>query len=188
MDKKKLQALENLVASLEITNAELEEWLYQRIHTDEVFPTKLNLVYRQGNELMIENGLYLARKNEVWGIQLLSGVLVALKREVKNNLVSTTWDDVYSFVRHLRCGRKSGTLPSKYELEKYWGSKEKSLFLETVDVLRKANIDVDEYQGCLWCREEYNFNAAYCFCLETNSISWRGKDWDLADDRIAVEF
>ena len=53
-----------------------------------LIPTKLPLVYCRNNTLTIENGLNLNRKNELWGIRLLSGTMVALKYGMKNSFAT----------------------------------------------------------------------------------------------------
>lgn len=62
-----------------------------------LIPTALPLVYRRGNVLTVENGLNLNRKHELRGIQLLSGVMVALQRAPGNNISSATWKNVKRF-------------------------------------------------------------------------------------------
>ena len=79
MKTNKINALEAVIAALEISENELTNWFNNRGKDKTgLIPTELPLVYRRGNELTVENGLNLSRKSELWGIQLLSGVMVAL--------------------------------------------------------------------------------------------------------------
>ena len=104
MKKEQIQALEDLVASLGVSQSELKNWVNAREGKNELIltgvkncvntleckngfiPTELPLVYLKGNELSVENGLNLSRKDELWGIQLLSGVMVALTCGSGNNV------------------------------------------------------------------------------------------------------
>ena len=67
-----------------------------------MIPTELPLVYRRGNVLTVENGLNLSRKHELWGIQLLSGVMVALACRSGNNVSDTIWNEVKKFAEKMR--------------------------------------------------------------------------------------
>ena len=74
MKTNKINALEAVIAALEISENELTNWFNNRGKDKTgLIPTELPLVYRRGNELTVENGLNLGRKSELWGIQLLSG-------------------------------------------------------------------------------------------------------------------
>ena len=74
MKTNKINALEAVIAALEISESELAKWFNNRSKSPAgLIPTELPLVYRRGNELTVENGLNLSRKSELWGIQLLSG-------------------------------------------------------------------------------------------------------------------
>lgn len=88
----KFAALEAFMSAQGITKSELMDWINGR--RTEVIPTELPLVYRRGNELTVESGLNLSRRSELWGIQLLSGVMVALKCGPGNNVSSPTWENV----------------------------------------------------------------------------------------------
>ena len=87
----KFEKLEKLISELNISDKELISWVNNRSKVPAgLIPTELPLVYRRGNELTVENGLNLDRKSELWGIQLLSGVMVALQRGPENNISPAT--------------------------------------------------------------------------------------------------
>ena len=75
----KFEKLEKVLSELNISDKELMNWVNNRSKSPAgLIPTELPLVYRRGNILTVENGLNLSRKHELWGIRLLSGVMVAL--------------------------------------------------------------------------------------------------------------
>ena len=102
MKTNKINALEAVIAALEISENELTNWFNNRGKDKTgLIPTELPLVYRRGNELTVENGLNLSRKSELWGIQLLSGVMVALTCGSGNNVSDTTWGKVKKFAEKM---------------------------------------------------------------------------------------
>ena len=67
MKTNKINALEAVIAALEISENELTNWFNNRGKDKTgLIPTELPLVYRRGNELTVENGLNLSRKHELW--------------------------------------------------------------------------------------------------------------------------
>ena len=179
METKKIKALEAVIAALEISESELKDWFNNR---GGFIPTDLPLVYRRGNELTVENGLDLSRTSELWGIQLLSGAHVALK--CGGNVPVTTREEV----KKMRLNGKPGFLPSKDVLKKHWGSTEKEKFVATIKILRKNEIEADNYLGCLWCSERFSPFRAYYFDLEKGEASWDRKYAPDNIKRIAVMF
>lgn len=182
----KFAALEAFMSAQGITKSELMDWINGR--GTEVIPTELPIVYRRGTELIVENGLDLSRRSEVWGIQLLSGVMVSLKYGRGNNVLSTTWGRVKEFARMMRFKGKPGFLPSKNALKEHWGNEEKAKFVATVDVLEKNEIKAGDYRGCIWCSEVYNPSNAYYFILKSGSIDWNDKNLTSGYDRVALAF
>ena len=189
MKTNKINALEAVIAALEISESELAKWFNNRGKDKTgLIPTELPLVYRRGNELTVENGLNLSRKSELWGIQLLSGVMVALTCGSGNNVSETTWGKVKKFAEKMTFNGKPGILPSKDVLKKYWGNKEEAKFAATVEVLEENEIEADGYRGCIWCSEEYDPNAAYYFSLTYGNSGWTTKYGTHGYDRVALAF
>ncbi len=167
MKTNKINALEAVIAALEISENELTNWFNNRGKDKTgLIPTELPLVYRRGNELTVENGLNLSRKSELWGIQLLSGVMVALTCGPGNNVSDTTWGEVKKFAEKMRLNGKPGFLPSKDVLKEHWGTEEQTRFTATVKVLKENEIAADGYWGCIWCSEECSPGNAYYFKLK----------------------
>ena len=147
MKTNKINALEAVIAALEISESELAKWFNNRGKDKTgLIPTELPLVYCRGNELTVENGLNLSRKSELWGIQLLSGVMVALTCGSGNNVSDTTWGKVKKFAEKMTFNGKPGILPSKDVLKKHWGNKEEAKFAATVEVLEENEIEADGYR------------------------------------------
>ncbi len=189
MKTNKINALEAVIAALEISENELTNWFNNRGKDKTgLIPTELPLVYRRGNELTVENGLNLSRKSELWGIQLLSGVMVALTCGPGNNVSDTTWGEVKKFAEKMRLNGKPGFLPSKDVLKEHWGTEEQTRFTATVKVLKENEIAADGYWGCIWCSEEYDPDDACCFYLKLGSDDWGVKDGTYDNDRVALAF
>ena len=189
MKTNKINALEAVIAALEISENELTNWFNNRGKDKTgLIPTELPLVYRRGNVLTVENGLNLNRKHELWGIQLLSGVMVALICGPGNNVSDTTWGEVKKFAEKMRLNGKPGFLPSKDVLKEHWGTEEQTRFTATVKVLKENEIAADGYWGCIWCSEEYGPNGAYYFPLNYGSTDWGNKHRPNFNDRVALAF
>ena len=189
MKTNKINALEAVIAALEISENELTNWFNNRGKDKTgLIPTELPLVYRRGNVLTVENGLNLSRKHELWGIQLLSGVMVALACRSGNNVSDTIWNEVKKFAEKMRLNGKSGFLPSKDVLKEHWGTEEQTRFTATVKVLKENEIAADGYWGCIWCSEGYNPNLAYYFNLRNGTTAWNYKYGTYSNDRVALAF
>ena len=185
----KFEKLEKLIPELNISDKELISWVNNRSKVPAgLIPTELPLVYRRGNELTVENGLNLGRKSELWGIQLLSGVMVALICGPGNNVSDTTWGEVKKFAEKMRLNGKPGFLPSKGVLKEHWGGMEEAKFIATVESLKENEIAADGYWGCIWCSEEYGPAGAYYFTLENGGTDWSGKRYTYYSDRVALAF
>ena len=183
----KFEKLKKLISELNIK--ELISWFNNRGKDKTgLIPTELPLVYCRGNELTVENGLNLSRKSELWGIQLLSGVMVAVKCGSGNNVSDTTWGKVKKFAEKMRLNGKPGFLPSKDVLKEHWGGMEKAKFAATVEVLKENEIAADDYRGCIWCSEEFNPNFAYFFDLRYGGNDWYDKNLTYFHDRVSLAF
>ena len=185
----KFEKLEKVLSELNISNKELINWVNNRSKSPAgLIPTALPLVYRRGNELTVENGLNLSRKHELWGIQLLSGVMVALQYGSGKNVSETTWGKVKKFAEKMTFNGKPGVLPSQDVLNKHWNNEEREKYATTIAVLKENGIDADGYQGCIWCSEVYYRAGAFCFNLENGYRGWGHKDDTNIDDRVALAF
>ena len=182
----KFEKLEALISELKISDSELKDWYENRAQKIEDFiPTDLPLVYLKGNEFTVEPGLNLKRKDELWGIQLLSGVMVALTCGSGNNVLLKK---VKKFAAQMTFNSKPGSLPSKDVLQKHWGNKERVKFAATVEVLKENEIEADGCWGCIWCFEEYGLGYPYFFGLNSGCSVWTDKYTTGNKVRVAVAF
>ena len=156
--------------------------------TTNLIATALPLVYRKDNEFEVLDGLDMNRKEELWGIQLLSGVMVALTRGSGNNVSKTTWTNVKKFAENITFNGKPGFLPSKDVLEEHWGGMEEAKFAATVEVLEENEIEADGYRGWIWCSEETGPNGAAYFNLNIGYSDWEHKDLTSTSVRVALAF
>ena len=185
----KFEKLEKLISELNISESELTNWFNNRSKDPAgLIPTELPLVYRRGNVLTVENGLNLSRKHELWGIQLLSGVMVALACRSGNNVSDTIWNEVKKFAEKMRLNGKPGFLPSKGVLKEHWGGMEEAKFIATVEILKENEIAADGYWGCIWCSEDYDPTSAYYFSLKDGNYDWDSKYLTDYIDRVALAF
>ena len=184
--KKRFEKLEKLISELEISNSELIEWVNTRVKND-LIPTALPLVYRQGQVFTIESGLNPNRRNELWGIQLCSGIMIALKCGPENNVPSISWGNVKKFAKQMVFNGKQGSLPHPNVLKKNWESNKEAL-IATTNVLNDNNINADSCIGCIWCIEDYGPTNASFFNLDSAYISWAPKVSRSKFKRIAVSF
>ena len=185
----KFEKLEKVLSELNISDKELINWVNNRSKSPAgLIPTELPLVYRRGNILTVENGLNLSRKHELWGIRLLSGVMVALTCGSGNNVSETTWGKVKKFAEKMTFNGKPGVLPSQDVLKKHWSNKEEAKFAATVEVLEENEIGADGYRGCIWCSEGYGPDSAYFFSLEGGGSVWNLKIGTGSNDRVALAF
>lgn len=185
----KLKKLEKVLSELNISDKELISWVNNcSKNATSLILTELPLVYRQGNELTIEDGLNLRHKHELWGIQLLSGVMVALKCCSVNNVLESTWEKVTKFAEQMHFNGKRGFLPFKNALKGYWGTEEQTKLVATVEVLKENEIETDSYWGYIWCSEQYSPSYAYHFNLNGGYYTWGSKDYTSYNTRIALAF
>ena len=185
----KFEKLEKVLSELNISESELAKWFNNRGKDKTgLIPTALPLVYRRGNELTVENGLNLSRKHELWGIQLLSGVMVALTCGSGNNVSETTWGKVKKFAEKMTFNGKPGILPSKDVLKKHWSNKEEAKFAATVEVLEENEIGADGYWGYIWCSEIYSPGTAFFFVLMYGVDVWCYTSSNDYNTRVALAF
>lgn len=192
MKTSKTELLELFVQQIGLSEEELQKWFNNRsvkltsaVPEPEIIPTPLALVYKKDNDLSILPGLDLARKDELWGIRLQNGTLVALEC---GSLQETDWDTTKQYVSSLRLNGSIGKMPSHYTLLRTWGDNEESLFKKTVKILEKNQISADGYWGSLWCEKEPDAASAYFIYLGTGDVVPTFKNMTKKNDRVAVEF
>ena len=185
----KFEKLEKVLSELNISDKELINWVNNRSKSPAgLIPTALPLVYRRGNVLTVENGLNLNRKHELRGIQLLSGVMVALQRAPGNNISSATRKNVKRFAETMTFNGKPGFLPSQDVLNKHRGNAEREKYAATITYISTDGLDDAGYRGCIWCSEVSSPLTACCFSLNSGGSGWDGKNGTGIYDRVALAF
>ena len=160
-----------------------------------VIETALPLVYCREGEFEVLNGLDLSRKGELWGIQLLSGVMVALKCGAGNNVPSTTRKNIEELAEMMCFKGQTGFLPSRIVLIEHWDAgvgeaqgMEEAKFEATVAVLKENQIEADGYRGYIWCCEDEDPKTGNCFSLKYGECVDRHKGCTNSYDRVALAF
>lgn len=132
--------------------------------------TRLPLVYKHNCQLLVGEGVDLKRKDELWGIQLSSGVMVALKCD--DDFISCK--EAIEQAEALMFNGKRGNLPVRLSIE----ARDKKSFNSTVKVLKEYGIDADPYLGMVWC--------ILCPVLRCSLPLGGGKN--VSKNRLAVAF
>lgn len=110
----------------------------------------LPLVYRVGHTFEVSNRFDPDRRKDLWGIQILPGVIMSLaygKVETAKGLVPATWQNVRDFTKRLG----SVHLPSGDFLKERWGAEDEVLLKRTLRWLDQCDVEVGVYMGCCWC-------------------------------------
>ncbi len=191
----KFAMLNAVVIAAEMNEKEIREWFEARQTTSKpkstggiksIFP----IVYKKGNDFEILPELDLARKDEVWGYEIVPGIVLAKKCGADNNVKSTTWGNVKGFAERCRLNGKQGKLPSKNVLKQNWSQELRENIQKMDDFLCDNGIDAEEeYVGCLWCSKVvYDGDNVEYFLLDNGYDYWHIKDFDNRNDRVAVAF
>ncbi len=194
--KEKFEALNAFVASLKIDEKEIREWFEARQTTSKpkstggiksIFP----IVYKKGNDFEILPELDLARKDEVWGYEIMPGIVLARKCGCDNNVESTTWYEVKSFAESCRLNGKQGKLLSKnvFLLEQHWSRELRDNIQKMDAFLCKNGIDAEnDCVGILWCSDVFDRDTACTFSLVTGEARWGIKTHTRSYNRVVVAF
>ena len=131
-----------------------------------IFP----IVYQRGYRFEILPELDLTRKDDVWGYEVMPGIILAKKCGY------ATWYDAKSFAEDCVLNGKWGKLPSKKALEQGWSEELEENVRKMDAFLCEKGINAErDFEGILWCSEVDGLYAAYFFHL--------GGGYNLAGDR-----
>ncbi len=190
----KFAMLNAVVIAAEMNEKEIREWFEARQTTSKpkstggiksIFP----IVYKKGNDFEILPELDLARKDEVWGYEIVPGIVLAKKCGADNNVESTAWDNVREFAEQCRLDGKQGKLPSEKVLAENWSQELRENIQKMDAFLCEKGIDAEtEYLGAIWCSEAFARNNAYIFSLNSSRGNWIDKNLNTRYDRVAVAF
>ena len=159
-----------------------------------VFP----VVYRRGNEFEILPELILERKNEVWGYEIMPGIVIAKKCGSDTNVESVDWYNSKTFAETSVLRGKRGALPSRTIVSKLRARDFlvlRSQIQEMDKFLCNNGIDAEtrseknpRYAGVIWCSEENDYRTAYYFSLATCRGNYGLKVVSSATSRLMVVF
>ena len=188
--EKKIKMLNSVIETLEITEDELTMWWKLR-QGHPVF----KVAYKKGSDFEILPELIWERKDEIWGFEIIPGVILAKKTGQDKNVKTTSWNEVKIFAENCIFNGKKGSLPSFQTLQDGWTDKlvyeiqsmDMYLCNNEIDGESKSAEDLN-YVGIIWCQEEYNGNNAYYFDIEDNYTEIAEKDCCYLHDRLAIAF
>lgn len=188
--KEKIQKLDSVIETSKMTEEELTLWWTLR----QPHPA-FKIAYKKGDNIEILPELILERKDEIWGFEIIPGVILAKKTGPDKNVKTTSWNEVKIFAENCIFNGKKGSLPSFQTLQDCWTDK-LVYEIQSMDMYL-CNNDVDaetksandrNYVGIIWCQEEYNGNNAYYFDIEGNYTEIAEKDCCYLHDRLAIAF
>lgn len=160
-----------------------------RIMTTNLITTALPLVYRKENEFEVLNGLDLNRKDELWGIQLPSGIMLALKCDPDAKVKGTSWYELKAFAEEMQFKGKSGSLPSYGEMVKEIESVNRYIRLsDTRSVLKDNGIESDGFKGIVWCNDSNYSDFRYRVNLAAQRYDWEYPGCRCANCREIISF
>ena len=188
--RKKIKMLNSVIEASEITEDELQLWWKLRQATP-----SFRIAYKKGNNFELHYEFIQERIDEIWGFEIIPGIILAKKTGPDHNVETTTWDNVKNFAENCILEGKKGSLPSLKEIKDKWTemltfeiqSMDKYLCLNEVDGETKSKKDPD-FVGVVWCQEECSNNNAFYFDLEDNYLEFVEKDCCYCHDRIAISF
>lgn len=191
---KKYEALNKLVASLGMDEEEISDWLQSRKTSSKAKSTKNNncifpIAYKRENNFEILPELDLTRISEVWGYEIIPGIILAKKCGSNGSVETTTWDNVKSFAESCRLNGKQGKLPSSRMLTQNWINGLNANIQAMDKFLCENGIDAEKvYRGIIWCSELHDTKTAYTFISSYRHLCFGAKNFNAINDRIAIAF
>ncbi len=141
------------------------------------------IVYQRGYLFEILPELDLTRKDEVWGYEIMPGIILAKKCGY------AAWDNVRLFAEDCVMNGKWGKLPSKEVLEQGWNEELEENIRKMDKFLCEKGIDAErDFEGILWCSEVDGRYDAYFFHLSGRYDLAGDKRCITGVERIAVAF
>ncbi len=132
-------------------------------------------VYRFGSQFKTSSSLDEQNKNNLWGVQLSSGLVIALccGCDFAGSLFAD-WEIVKDFASQMELNGKHGSLPSIGFLAEAFEPKSKDVAAldEVSDYLSKFGIEADGTVGALWCDDITKLKDAAVFDLSRFDVDW----------------
>ena len=144
--------------------------VFGKPQSSNLIPTPVPLVYIEGNEFYILDGLDLAQKENVWGYLINSRLF--LKKSEERDIKNSTWDITKNIVESFTFNGKNGQLPPiKILVKRLYGDKEKQAIDATSKILRENGITASGCHGIFWCSDKYRTkDRAYILTLDGDDV------------------
>ena len=132
--------------------------------------TPVPIVYLEGNEFYVIDGLDLEQKDKIWGYLLRSQLF--LKKSEERDITNNTWDIAKEIVESFSYVGKNGQLPSVKILSKRrHDDKEKQAIDATAVNLRENGIRASGYHGIFWSSDKHRKkDKAYVLTLHGEKV------------------
>lgn len=176
---------------------EVATWLQSRQSTTSgIIQSTLPVVYKNGTNFEVLPHLDLSRKAEVWGFEIIPGIVLAKKCGTDGNVESITRNNFKVFAEKHKLNGKSGSLPSQWVLRMNWSielshkiqAMDEFLCNNGVDAESRSAEDIN-YVGFPWCYESGDIDAeAYYFNLRKGYGSLNDMLIPDGCNRLAVTF
>ena len=134
-----------------------------------------NFIYRFGNQFKAVSSLDEQNPKHLWGVQLPSGLVVALRCGYDFiDCFFADWEIVKDFAYQMELNGKHGSLPSIKFLKKIFDGKNEDVKLldEITEYLSKFGIEADGTFGALWCKDITKLKDAAAFDLSRFDVDW----------------
>lgn len=151
--------------------------------TEKIVALPLRPVYYRHDALTVGKKLDLGRKNELWGIELPSNIIPALKCTEKKG--STDLQRCRAFAESMRFDGIRCRLPRRDELKIRRTDTQKNDYRKTIAFWDKNGIDVDGYCGTCWSDEGFFVNP-FELWLQDRYGNYPGKYYMPIPLRIAL--
>ena len=191
--KEKFEALNEFVASLKIDEKEIREWFEARQTTSKPKSTEgiksiFPIVYKKGNDFEILPELDLARKEEVWGYEIMPGIIMAKRCGSNGSIAFNKWNSTKFFAENCMLNGKQGKMPSQERLFANWNKEIAEKIIAMDRFLCDNGILAEKtYIGSVWCYD-HDDERGFMFSLDNGIGHWVRYTSIDEDIRIAVEF
>ena len=190
--EEKFNLLDAVITATEMSEKEVEVYFNTRKGiVQSIFP----IAYKQGNNFEILPHLVCERKEEIWGFEIIPGVILAKHCDTINSVKPDEWNISESFAKSCTMDGKQGKLPSKEVLKKNWS-------VELVTKIRKMDEFLCDYgvnaekrssekpwfTGVLWCSGVSDVNNPYYFVMENGCEHCGAKPSYQIGNRLVVSF
>lgn len=190
--EEKFKLLDAVIVATEMTEKEVEVYFQSRKGiVQSIFP----IAYKRENNFEILPYLDYARKKEVWGFEIMPGVILAKRCDTVDGVKADEWIISKNFAEKCTMAGKQGKLPSKELLKQNWS-------IELITNIRKMDEFLCEYDvnaeqrsseklwftGVLWCSDVSRGSNPYYFIMENGTARCSVEPKYSIGNRLVVSF